>query len=635
MAVRKTKRWAERVAVVFVHGQGQQQPMADVLELARSVWRTDPAAAQGADLAPVYSVPVYDTDTSDQRRIVTRPAPGDHEPVQVDFYQFYWADLVSGNRAEQLWSWFVALVKKDPAVNVIPEALTPLRRLTLGIAVGVALWALAVDATVVLSLLGPGAGRSIAVVVAWLIALALAGYGVLAWGSRGDKPHPPEAKGQKPGWLFDAIDGLGPVFQLVPPLFALLLVILGLLFALVGAQATAADALGLALAGVGAATAFNLRKTTLDKAFAFGLLTLALACVIGPFVEALQRAPALSATLIEPLRRYALGATLAPAALIGGAGYLLYRSFLLPVMTESARLFTPSPCNVPNQERIRERGLRLLTDLHESDAGYDRIVVLAHSLGTAVAYNLLTYYWGKVNGSLPHAAAKTLRERVEALGGQMQSAAAPDPELLLAFRQAVRAHGEALARSGKPGPEARTAWRISDFITIGSPLTYAAFLMEPSDAAFVEQVHAYRRYPLCPPQSLGGAAYGFTFNGVPHHAALFSATCWTNLYFPSHGLAWGDIIGGRIAGPLEPAAGLHANSMETPRSGPRLGWGVLDVALGHDADLKAFTHGDYWLVPHSLAAHDPAPPRTQALRAAFHFFEPGGAADARLMNWPP
>jgi hypothetical protein len=35
---------------------------------------------------------------------------------------------------------------------------------------------------------------------------------------------------------------------------------------------------------------------------------------------------------------------------------------------------------------------------------------------------------------------------------------------------------------------------------------------------------------------------------VPHHAAVFSATRWTNLYFPTSWVIAGDIIGGPVAG---------------------------------------------------------------------------------------
>ncbi|HVK81479.1 MAG TPA: hypothetical protein VM915_12795, partial [Verrucomicrobiae bacterium] len=53
----------ERIAVVFVHGQGDQRPMKDVLELANSCWETDPRAAGVQQLAPIWSVPTEEAES--------------------------------------------------------------------------------------------------------------------------------------------------------------------------------------------------------------------------------------------------------------------------------------------------------------------------------------------------------------------------------------------------------------------------------------------------------------------------------------------------------------------------------------------------------------------------------------------
>jgi hypothetical protein len=254
-----------------------------------------------------------------------------------------------------------------------------------------------------------------------------------------------------------------------------------------------------------------------------------------------------------------------------------------------------------------------------------------------VGYNLLAYYWGKVNDQLDHATTGALRRRVETCAGGLTSVA-PAGKPFAAWRAAVRAYGQALAapRPGAGGATTLSPWRISDFITIGSPLTYAAFLMEPSDAAFREEVTTYRRYALCPPQPLG-AGPGFTMpGGKPHHAALFAATCWTNLFFPSRGLIWGDVIGGPIAGPLQGAA-ISRTSMHGNAEPPRLGYGVLDVTLRHDPRLGWFSHGDYWPWPKLKGVSPPTdtpvatpPTYIQALRSAFHFFEDPAKADSFL-----
>jgi hypothetical protein len=265
--------------------------------------------------------------------------------------------------------------------------------------------------------------------------------------------------------------------------------------------------------------------------------------------------------------------------------------------------------------------MRLLKQLHEPDLerGYDRIVVLAHSLGTVVAYRLLAHYWGSVYHQLDLTGTTAAAGSVEKAAAEL--ATHPDAQHVGAWREAVRGYWAALnARGKQPSP-----WRISDFVTVGSPLTYASLLMENSDREFKQQVQLYKRYPSSPPQLR--TANGKIFEGLwPHHSAMFAATCWTNLYFPHRGVVNGDIIGGKLAGPVEEA---------------RLGRGVLDVSLEHDKTVAGFTHNEYWRWPdHALleVRPDPSgvlhpPPHVAALRDALRLFnDPPALADARLAS---
>jgi hypothetical protein len=97
-------------------------------------------------------------------------------------------------------------------------------------------------------------------------------------------------------------------------------------------------------------------------------------------------------------------------------------------------------------------------------------------------------------------------------------------------------------------------WKITDLVTLGSPLAHAPFLMADNRRDFVERVRQ-REYPTCPPQpddrrdqqygvsllTPPGAAAAVAGASLLHHAALFACTRWTNLYFEK------DIIGGPIA----------------------------------------------------------------------------------------
>ena len=156
-------------------------------------------------------------------------------------------------------------------------------------------------------------------------------------------------------------------------------------------------------------------------------------------------------------------------------------------------------------------------------------------------------------------------------------------------------------------------------------------------------MQTYRRYPLSPPHSTQAAPepYSFSFRHgdqkMPHHAALFAATTWTNLYFPSRGVIWGDLIGGIISAPLGDKIPQAAPKSRPERRG--LGVGILDCPLQRDRRLGPFNHNDYWPWPSWNGFRNPlrepvataAPPQhIRMLRSAFHFFEDPAQADLDL-----
>src|SRR5579864_2671160 len=64
----------------------------------------------------------------------------------------------------------------------------------------------------------------------------------------------------------------------------------------------------------------------------------------------------------------------------------LYALFLQPYLGDAARYFRASPGNVLVRREIRKQAVDMLDALHKS-GNYDRVVVVAHSLGTVVAYD--------------------------------------------------------------------------------------------------------------------------------------------------------------------------------------------------------------------------------------------------------
>ena len=78
----------------------------------------------------------------------------------------------------------------------------------------------------------------------------------------------------------------------------------------------------------------------------------------------------------------------------------LYALFLQPFLGDAARYFRASPGNVTVRREIRRQAVNTLETLHKWGT-YDRIVIVAHSLGTVVAYDMLRAYFSRICNDLP------------------------------------------------------------------------------------------------------------------------------------------------------------------------------------------------------------------------------------------
>jgi hypothetical protein len=124
-------------------------------------------------------------------------------------------------------------------------------------------------------------------------------------------------------------------------------------------------------------------------------------------------------------------------------------------------------------------------------------------------------------------------------------------------------------------------WRVRDFVTLGSPLTYARLLLA-TDGMELFHRQVQRELPTCPPtrdrctDETGRKSFVFKFTPitgpdhvVPDQAAPFLLTRWTNLYFPQD----------PIAGPL----------------GPVFGWGIRDELVRIDFSGEKKRSPKYWI----------------------------------------
>jgi hypothetical protein len=296
-----------------------------------------------------------------------------------------------------------------------------------------------------------------------------------------------------------------------------------------------------------------------------------------------------------------------------------------PYVGDVARYVRADPRNIAMRRAIRERGLKLLGDLHASGA-YNRIIVVAHSLGTIVAYDLVSLLWAVREQSLRIGEDEATFRKLRAVEEAAHELVDGSEATLRAYREAQRAFRLSLQNGAEedgtrrsPGEE----WLISDLVTLGSPLAHAAFLLARDEADLADK-KARWLFPTDPPQFqkieseqrekivAGRGPPGPEVWGPPaglfsyfvadkkwamHHAAPFSAVRWTNIHDPHRMIFQGDIISGPVA--------------------PVFGPGVLDIDLkALRGQSRRFSHTRYW----TLTADGPAP-HIDALRKAINLLD--------------
>jgi hypothetical protein len=200
-----------------------------------------------------------------------------------------------------------------------------------------------------------------------------------------------------------------------------------------------------------------------------------------------------------------------------------------------------------------------------------------------------------------------------------------DLERLTAYFATARALCRQLA--GRPAPTAPNLpdqrWLISDFVTFGSPLTHAEFLIatdrndlevrkaarelaqsppfrETLDPNVLRRAQATKSMPVDDqaghPRLISYPVANATGMWMMHHAAPFAAVRWTNVYDPATLVFFGDVIGGPVAHLFGPA--------------------VIDVDLKRLRDERqswTFTHTKYWALDE--------PRRIEACRKALNLLD--------------
>ncbi len=233
-------------------------------------------------------------------------------------------------------------------------------------------------------------------------------------------------------------------------------------------------------------------------------------------------------------------------------------SILTDIAGDAARYIDASPRNVKARQEIRKSGVALIKSLHDSGK-FDRIILVGHSLGSMIAYDILTFSFPLIQGEFPK--------------GKHLPAAKAVAEYTLSGITDVQHFQNLQAEAFREQKNLNHGWLVSDFITLGSPLTYADVLWSGDKKLHHRRVEE-KVLPVCPPVlENDGFIYSHDARKY-HHAAHFAMTRWTNIYFPQKLLIFGDLI----SGPLQSVFGK----------------GVRDIKSWYHGKLGLFSHTKYW-----------------------------------------
>ena len=566
-----------RTAVLVVHGMGSQRPLETVGGIVNAVWFDNDK--HDDDTKRVWTHPQPSGVDIDLTVKTTSAVEGTSDKRNIDFHELYWAHHMSETKAVAVLLWLFELARRGPSFK------TGLNGLWWCGAVFLCLLLLSVALisfrlTVWIADVAQ-APEGVVVTILLMVSIAMAA-GLLAAAATGWWRL---CKGLAKGLLYVA-------------LVVAVAVLATYLFSVWASQYAGAPFDWLRSAAVLASIFLPIGSAYLATRLLMGryglrvfswTIGLSLLFYVGYSLLARCFNDSFTATLLEGRLPWSMASnwSVVAAWTIIGAYVVVNAAFLQPYLGDAARYFRSSPANVAVRRAIRKDAVDTLDQLHRS-RNYDRIVVVAHSLGTVVAYDMLRAYYSRICPRI--AIGENLNPEFDEI----------DKGGLDCVRQrklgralvAKLARASAILSPAKRGEgykpatnEDVDAWLVTDFVTLGSPLTHAVYLIaDENDGALIDDEFAKRirerELPTCPPAKLdrdGLLAFKSSNNKLRlHHGGLFGMTRWTNLYFPAINIFWGDAIGGKVA--------------------PVFGECVVDVPVSTDCagNTDGFKHTSYW-----------------------------------------
>lgn len=241
--------------------------------------------------------------------------------------------------------------------------------------------------------------------------------------------------------------------------------------------------------------------------------------------------------------------------------FKLIENTFIQFIGDAVRYTVPTPENIETRSKIRQEGIDLLRKLHEDKDEdeptrhtYDRIVLVGHSLGSIIAYDILSFLWSANNKIFERTTDPNLLKQ-----------SALDEFSLYAKEENIDVDTYQTLQNKLFHEQIQlgNTWRISDFITLGAPLSLGGFLLAKDDTDFRTKIEQ-REVAIAPPQMNPEENQFFyqkcfdveektvSESGVEstqivqrtvrllHSAAQFSVVRWSNFYFKA------DYIGGSM-----------------------------------------------------------------------------------------
>lgn len=132
-------------------------------------------------------------------------------------------------------------------------------------------------------------------------------------------------------------------------------------------------------------------------------------------------------------------------------------------IADASRYLTPRPAHIEARAVIRKQGVDLLRRLHESGE-YQRIVVIGHSLGSVIGYDILRIYWDEARHPDP---ARWTGGQTKTKEWARQARSLPEKPTASEVDDIQQAQHRLWREQRALG----VPWLVTDFITLGSPLT--------------------------------------------------------------------------------------------------------------------------------------------------------------------